>query len=70
LTRHYNFRAPAAWDYAGLALSMIAGLCCLWQLPISEQKRVLLTVVFVPVGIFVLVFYALFFECVVFGDCM
>jgi hypothetical protein len=70
LTRHFNFGAPAAWDYAGLALSMITGLGCLWRLPVSKQKRVLLTIVFVPVGIFVLVFYSLFFVCVVFGDCL
>lgn len=69
ITRHFN-SGSAGWDYAGLALSLVAGLFCLWRLPVSITKRAWLTVAFVPVGIAVLMFYSLLFVCAVFGDCL
>jgi hypothetical protein len=60
----------AAWFYAELALPVIMGLFCLWQSPVSKMKRVSMTIVFVPVSIGALVFYALVFVCTVFGDCL
>jgi uncharacterized membrane protein YczE len=69
LTRHFNV-GTTDWDFVGLALSVIVGLFCLWQLPVSITKRAWLTVAFVPVSIGALIFYSLFFVCVVFGDCL
>jgi hypothetical protein len=67
----YHFKLVGeAWFYAELTLPMIVGLFCLWRLPVSKMKRGLLTAVFVPVGIGALVYYALWFGCTVFGDCL
>jgi hypothetical protein len=68
LTRHFNI--SGSWDFVGLALSIIAGLCCLWQLPTSVMKRAVFTIVFVPVSVMLLTFYSLAFVCAVFGDCL
>jgi|ERR1017187_1899987 hypothetical protein len=65
---HFNVHA-AGWYYAGFALSLIAGLFCLWRLPLSITKRAWLTVAFVPVGTALLWFYSLLFVCAVLGDC-
>jgi hypothetical protein len=67
VARPFHFSGER-WDIASLALSIIAGLCCLWRLPVSTTKRVWFTVVFVPVGIALLMFYSLLFVCAVFGD--
>lgn len=67
LTRHFNFGATD-WDCVGLGLSVIVGLCCLWQLPISIKNRAWLSVAFVPVSIPLLLFYSLCFVAYVFGD--
>jgi hypothetical protein len=69
LTRNSNILAPGS-DIIGLGLAIIAGLCCLWQLPTNVRKRALLTVVFVPIAVATLVFYSLVFVCIVFGDCL
>jgi hypothetical protein len=68
ITRHFNL-GSTNWDWIGLALSLIAGLCCLWRLPVSVTKRVWLAIVFIPIITVLLWFYALLFVCGVFGDC-
>jgi hypothetical protein len=67
LLRYFNPHPPTVLNI-GLALSVIAGICCLWRLPISLKKRALLTIVFVPVSVAVLLYYSLWLEQVVFGD--
>ena len=68
ITRHLNL-GSTDWDYVGWVLSLIAGLCCLWRLPVSIAKRAWFTVAFIPVATALLWFYALLFVCGVFGDC-
>jgi hypothetical protein len=58
------------WDYAGVALAIAVGLCCLWRLPVTIAARLWFTVAYVPVGAGLLLMYSLFFVCVVFGDCL
>jgi hypothetical protein len=70
LNYHFKFVGAVWWGYAELALPVIVGLFCLWQLPVSKMKRAILTIVFVPVSIGALIYYALIFACVVFGDCL
>jgi hypothetical protein len=69
LANYFNSNNPS-WDYVGLALSVITGLCCLWQLPASKLKRTLMTIIFVPVCTTLLFFYTFAFVCAVFGDCL
>jgi hypothetical protein len=69
ISRHLR-SIETRWDDFGLALSMIAGLWCLWRLPISIAKRAWITVVYVPFGVALLIFYSLGFVCAVFGDCL
>jgi hypothetical protein len=69
LTRHFNTRA-ADWDYVGMGVSLIAGLCCLWKLPTNVVNRVILTIIYVPFGIALVFYYSLVFVCIVFGDCL
>jgi len=69
VTRHFNSGATD-WDLVGMALSVIVGICCLWQLPMSISARVWLALDYVPVSAGVLMFYSLFFVCTVFGDCL
>ncbi len=58
------------WGYAAVAVSIAAGLCCLWRLPssISILSRTWLTVLYVPVVAGLLLLYSLLFVGVVFGD--
>lgn len=68
LTRLFG-RIVTGWDYAGVTLSVVAGLCCLWRLPMTITARAGLTAVFIPVSILVLLFYSVLFVCFIFGDC-
>ena len=54
--------------YIGLGLSVSVGIYCLWQLPISTRKRALLTIIFVPVSLAVLMYYGLWFGGAILGD--
>lgn len=63
-----RYSDPVTIFYSGLILSVTAGICCLWQMPMTIKKRVVLTTIFVPVGIAVLVFYSLWFEGAILGD--
>ena len=65
---HYFNPNPPAVFYIGLGLSVIAGVYCLWRLPTSIKKRALLTIIFVPVSIAVLIFYLPWFEGAILGD--
>ena len=60
----------AGYDYAGIALSVAGGLCCLWRLPnnVSFLSRTWLTVLYVPAAAGLLMLYSLFFVGLVFGD--
>jgi hypothetical protein len=69
LTRHFNNRA-AGWDYAGIGVALIIGLFCLWRIPISKLNRLVLCSIFTPIAIGALVYYAILFVCVVYGDCL
>jgi hypothetical protein len=62
----------ALWDYTGVALSVAAGLGCLWRLPsgVSFLSRAWLAVLYVPAAVGLLMLYSLLFVCVVFGDCL
>jgi hypothetical protein len=57
-------------DYASIALSVAAGLCCLFRLPssVSFLSRTWLAVLYVPAVAGLLMLYSLFFVGVVLGD--
>jgi hypothetical protein len=48
-------------DYVGLGLSVVAGLCCLWQLPIGRLSRFVMSVVFFPIISFLLFDFTFWF---------
>ena len=60
----------AGWDYAGVAFSVVAGLCCLWRIPrgTSFLSRAWLMVLYVPAAAGLLMIYSLLFVGFVFGD--
>ena len=67
---HHFLLEWAGWDYLGIALSIAIGLLCLWCQPITVAARLWWALAYVPLGIALLVVYALFFVCYVFGDCL
>jgi hypothetical protein len=69
LRHHLNIEATS-WDDVGMALAIITGLYCLWQLPTDIEDRVSLAIIYVPCAFALLVYYGLIFVCSVFGDCL
>jgi hypothetical protein len=71
MTRFFKLTATSLvkWYYLGLALSVVAGAYCLCRLPISPMKRTLLTIIFVPIALSLIGFYAGLFQFFVFGCC-
>lgn len=60
VTREWVITDPS-WDYVGLALSLLTGLICLWQLPISWMSRLTFSVIYVPTVSYFLLHFALGF---------
>jgi hypothetical protein len=58
------------WDFVGLIVALLAGLLCLWQLPLRIAARVGLSAVYIVLGAAFLFFYALYFVCALFRDCL
>ena len=57
LTREWII-VDTIWDFRGFAVSLAAGVCCLWQLPIGRSACLMLTLIYLPVtGTFLFVFY-------------
>jgi hypothetical protein len=69
VTRRFSL-VSVGWDYASIALSVAAGLPCLFRLPssVSFLSRTWLAILYVPAVAGLLMLYALFFVGVVFGD--
>jgi hypothetical protein len=66
LARYFDF-GSTWWGWAFAALSVMAGLCFIWQLPTSKENRALVTIVFVPICMILLAFYTPIFVSVFFG---
>ena len=60
----------AASDYLALVVSIVGGLLALWSLPMSVGRRAVVSVIYVPVMGALLIYWALGFVCIVFGNCL
>ncbi len=60
----------AGWDYASMAVSILAGLHSLWHLPtrLTFLSRAWVIARCVPAAFGLLLIYSLFFVGIVFGD--
>jgi len=68
LTRWPSYRFTTFSDYAGLAVSVLAGAAFVAVLPIRPLQRVLSLLIYVPVLAVLLFFYTFWFIAVVFHD--
>lgn len=57
-------------DWAALVLSILAGVICIARLKIPATLRVVLAVIYCPIAGWLLIYWAFFFVCAVFGDCL
>ena len=69
-TRWPSYRFTTLSDYAGLAVSVLAGSALVATLPIRPLRRVLSLAVYVPLLLALLFCYTLFFIAVVFHDAL
>ncbi len=53
-----------------VACAFAAEAFCLWRMPAQKLTRVLLMIAFAVFTVPALIFYALIFSCVVYGDCL
>jgi hypothetical protein len=67
---HFGLNNQKVWDWASIAVSVALGSFCYWQLPISVAKRVWWSIALAPATFVALLFYTMFFVCIVFGDCL
>ena len=58
------------WDLVRFVVALLAGLLCLWQLPLRVAGRVGLSTVYIVLGAAFLFFYSLYFVCALFRDCL
>jgi hypothetical protein len=71
LSRGTMWRSTAMrLDTPALVMSVLIGLGFIAALPVPRRMRLLVGMVYVPIMGLGLLFYAFFFVCEVFGDCL
>ncbi len=68
-------RWPSRWftamsDYSALTIALLVGLGGLVLLPWALTKKIIISVLYIPLTLVVLGYYSLFFVCAAFGDCL
>jgi hypothetical protein len=69
-TRRTYGIASTSGDYLAIAVSVAAGLLLIALYPTRLANRLRWGILFIPISVACLWFYALIFVCVVFGDCL
>jgi hypothetical protein len=58
------------WDYLGWGLSVVPGLCCVWQVPTARLSRFVMSLVYVPIVSWFLLNFAFWFTGFKYGQWM